>query len=116
MYLRNAWYVAGWGSEVERAPFERTILNEPIVMYRTQAGTVVALEDRCCHRSLPLSMGKVIGDELQCGYHGLTFDAGGTCVHVPGQSQIPPGAQIKSYPVTEKWGWIWLWMGGADAG
>ena len=67
MFLRNCWYVAAWDNEVGRAPFARTILNEPVVLFRTESGAAVALEDRCCHRHLPLSMGRVIGDQLQCG-------------------------------------------------
>ena len=114
MFLRNSWYVAAWDSEVGREPFARTILDEPIVMYRQGDGTPVAVEDRCCHRSLPLSLGKVVGDDLQCGYHGLRFDATGACTEVPGQAAIPPGARVRSYPVVEKWNWIWIWMGDAD--
>ena len=111
MFLRNSWYVAAWDREVMRKPFARTILNEPIVLYRKQDGTPVALEDRCCHRHLPLSMGTLIGDDLRCGYHGLRYDASGACVEVPGQPKIPPGARVRAYPVVEKWNWIWIWMG-----
>ena len=66
------------------------------------------MKDRCCHRHLPLSLGKVIGDRLQCGYHGLEYDAGGACVRVPGQTAVPPGARIRAYPVVERWGWVWI--------
>jgi len=89
----------------------RVFLGEPVVLYRKQGGTPVALEDRCCHRQLPLSMGKLEGDELRCGYHGLKFDASGTCVEIPGQSNIPPQARVRAYPVLEKFGWVWIWMG-----
>ena len=89
----------------------RTFLGEPVVLYRKQGGTPVALEDRCCHRQLPLSMGKLEGDELRCGYHGLKFDASGTCVEIPGQTNIPPQARVRAYPVLEKFGWVWIWMG-----
>lgn len=113
MFLYNAWYVAAWESEVADAPFARTILDEPVVLFRTQDG-VVALEDRCCHRALPLSMGRVVGDRLQCGYHGLEFDGTGACVKVPGQTRIPPGAEVRSYPVAQRYGWIWIWPGDPD--
>ncbi len=111
MFLRNAWYVAAWENEVGDAPFGRTILNEPVVLFRQSDGHVVALEDRCCHRHLPLSLGRVEGDNIQCGYHGLEFDASGVCVRVPGQSKVPPGAEIRSYPVVRRYGWIWIWTG-----
>ena len=114
MYLRNAWYVAAWDREVGREPLARTLLDEKVVLYRAEDGTPVALEDRCCHRHLPLSLGAVIGDELQCGYHGLLFDAAGACVEVPGQTKVPPGAAIRSYKLVERWGWVWIWMGEAE--
>lgn len=111
MFLQNAWYVAAWDDEVGREPLGRTILNQPIVLYRTAAGAPVALYDRCCHRMLPLSMGTVIGDDLRCNYHGLLYDSSGTCVRVPGQAEVPPGARVRSFPVVERWHWIWIWMG-----
>ena len=91
-FLRNCWYAAAWNHEVGPEPMARTFLDEPVVLYRTGDGTSVALEDRCCHRSLPLSLGRVMGDNLQCGYHGLTYAPDGACVEVPGQSLVPPGA------------------------
>ena len=111
MFLRNFWYVAAWPSEIGEKPLARTICGEEIAFYRTADGKVVALEDRCCHRNLPLTMGKVEGNNLRCGYHGLLFDTSGQCVEVPGQSQIPPGARVKSYPLVEKWKLLWIWMG-----
>jgi vanillate O-demethylase monooxygenase subunit len=111
MFVRNAWYVAAWDHEVAGTPFARTILNEPIVLYRRSDGTPVALADRCCHRGAPLSLGRVDGDDLECGYHGLVFAASGECVRVPGQTRIPPGARVRSYPVVERWRWLWVWMG-----
>ncbi len=101
------------GTEVGEIPLARTIMNEPVVMFRTPAGFAV-LEDRCCHRSLPLSMGKVVGNYLQCGYHGLEFDETGKCLKVPGQSQVPPGAEVRSYPVLRKYEWIWIWTGDSE--
>jgi len=111
MFLRNAWYVAAFTSEVGRDPLPRTLLNDKIAMYRTEDGTPVALEDRCCHRGLPLSMGQCVGDNLQCGYHGLQFDQSGQCVLVPGQANIPPRSVVRSYPLVERLNWVWIWMG-----
>jgi phenylpropionate dioxygenase-like ring-hydroxylating dioxygenase large terminal subunit len=113
MFLRNAWYVAAWDHELGDALVPRTILNENIVLFRGEDGAAAALEDRCCHRHAPLSAGKRVGGLVQCGYHGLTFDASGRCVRVPSQASVPPGAQVRSYPVIERHGWIWLWMGDA---
>ncbi len=111
MFLRNFWYVAASGQEVTRTPMPRTLLSDPVVLYRKEDGTPVALEDRCVHRHLPLSMGKLVGDLLQCHYHGLRYDGSGQCVAVPGQKTIPPGARVKSYPVVERYRWLWIWMG-----
>ena len=87
------------------------LLDEPVVLYRKEDGGVVALEDRCCHRQLPLSMGSLVHDTLRCGYHGLRFDASGKCVEIPGQASIPPQARVKCYPVLERYNWVWIWMG-----
>jgi phenylpropionate dioxygenase-like ring-hydroxylating dioxygenase large terminal subunit len=99
--------------EVGRQPLGRIMLNEPVVLFRTEKGAVVALEDRCIHRRFPLHKGTLIGDTLQCGYHGLVFDCSGNCIRVPGQAQIPKAAAIRSYPLVERWGWVWIWMGDA---
>jgi vanillate O-demethylase monooxygenase subunit len=111
MFLRNFWYVAASEQEIQQKPLGRTILGEPVVIFRTEDGKVAAFEDRCAHRRLPLSMGKVIGDVLQCHYHGLRFDRTGKCVRVPGQDIIPSGARVKTFPVVERYKWIWIWMG-----
>jgi phenylpropionate dioxygenase-like ring-hydroxylating dioxygenase large terminal subunit len=111
MFLRNFWYVAASAFEVGRNPLARMILGEPVVFFRKEDGTPVAFEDRCAHRHLPLSMGKLVGDTLQCHYHGLRYDASGVCVKVPGQDTIPPGARVKAYPVVERYRWLWIWMG-----
>ena len=111
MFVRNAWYVAAWGDELGQTPLSRRLLGDPIVFYRTKAGDVVALDDRCCHRHAPLSKGRVVEDAIRCGYHGLTFDSAGRCIAIPGQQLVPPGASVRCYPVTERWGWVWVWMG-----
>ena len=117
MYLRNRWYVAAWARELDEGPVGRTIMDEPVVFFRGADGVVAALEDACAHRYMPLSHGTVEEGRIQCPYHGLQYDGTGACVHVPGQAQVPPGARVKSYPVAEKWRYVWIWMGdpaGAD--
>jgi phenylpropionate dioxygenase-like ring-hydroxylating dioxygenase large terminal subunit len=114
-FLKNAWYVAAQSHEVTDGLFGRVICGEPVVLFRNDDGVPVALEDRCCHRHLPLSLGRRAGDGVQCGYHGLEFDAAGTCVSVPGQSKVPPGAAVRSYPVVERYRYIWIWPGDPDA-
>jgi len=111
MFLKNSWYVAGWDDEVTRAPRQIEVLGEKIVVFRKQDGEPAALEDACPHRKLPLSMGRVIGDHLECGYHGMTFDCSGGCIRVPGQDRIPPSASVRGFPVESRWGLVWIWMG-----
>jgi len=114
MYLRNSWYVAAWDHEVGSGLVPVKVLGEPIVLYRKTDGVVAALEDACPHRKLPLSMGRIKGDTVECGYHGLTFDCTGTCTRVPGAEKIPHVAQVQSYPIKERYGLLWVWMGDAE--
>ncbi len=111
MFLRNTWYVAAWSSEIGRELTSLKLLGEDVVFYRTEDGKPVALEDACPHRKLPLSMGNLRGDTVECGYHGLTFDCSGSCVLAPTQGQIPGSARVRSYPVADKWDLLWIWMG-----
>jgi phenylpropionate dioxygenase-like ring-hydroxylating dioxygenase large terminal subunit len=111
MFVRNNWYVAAWDHEVTRGLKRRIILDEPVVLYRRDDGTAVALEDRCCHRQAPLSMGKLKGNIVECPYHGLQFDSTGKCVRIPSQEKIPPSAKVRSYPLVEKNHWVWIWTG-----
>lgn len=115
-YLRNAWYVAAWSSEVGRELLERTILEEPIVLYRRENGEAVAIGNACPHRLAPLSMGKLVGDTVQCPYHGLRYDSSGACVLNPhAGGMIPPRMRVPAYTLVERHGLIWLWFGEAHA-
>ena len=114
MFIENLWYCAALTSELQPGPLRRVICNEPVVLYRDSSANVVALEDRCSHRHAPLSKGSIHGDHIQCDYHGLVFDRTGACVHIPHQNKIPPRAHIRSYPVAEKWGFVWIWRGAAE--
>jgi phenylpropionate dioxygenase-like ring-hydroxylating dioxygenase large terminal subunit len=110
-FLRNAWYAAAWANEVSRTPMARTILARPVVLYRKEDGTAVALADRCPHRSAPLHKGKLIGDNIQCPYHGLQFDASGGCVYNPSSSALPKAATLHRYPIVERHKAVWIWTG-----
>jgi vanillate O-demethylase monooxygenase subunit len=111
MFLRNFWYAAACSSELKRELFPRTILSEKIVMYRKLDGTVAALADRCTHKQAPLSTGTLCDDHVQCAYHGFVFDPSGRRVPPPGQEKLVFRARVKTYPVAEKHGFIWIWMG-----
>ena len=105
------WYVAAKADEVGRLPLARTICGQPLVMFRHQDGTAAILDDRCPHRLYPLSKGNVVGDEIECGYHGLRFDRTGTCTHIPAQGKIPSRFGVRSFPVAEASGLVHVWMG-----
>ena len=108
----NAWYAAAWDVEVARSLLPKTICNRPMVFYRTTAGRPVALANACWHRLVPLSMGRLRGDdEIQCGYHGICFDADGRATFMPAQETINPSASVHSYPVVERHRFIWVWPG-----
>ena len=111
MFVRNAWYVAAWADEIEAGPLARRICNEPIVLYRGPDDKAAALIDMCCHRGAPLHMGRVIEEGLECGYHGLVFGADGACVRIPGQDRVPERARVRSFPLEEQDGLLWIWMG-----
>ena len=114
-FVRNAWYLAAWSDELTAAkPLGCTMLGEPVVLYRLANGAPAALEDRCVHRSMPLSLGRVRGDVIECGYHGLQYDCAGVCVRIPGQRTIPSKARVRSYPVVEQDRCIFVWMGDAS--
>lgn len=115
MFLNNAWYVAGWAGDL--APGQtlaRKFLGQSVVLFRTEGGAVGALEDRCCHRSVPLSQGHMAGEMIRCAYHGLEYDRAGVCTKIPSQDRIPAKARVRSYPVSEQDALIWIWMGEAE--
>jgi phenylpropionate dioxygenase-like ring-hydroxylating dioxygenase large terminal subunit len=116
-YLQQAWYAAAFATEVGRRPLSRTLLGQPVVLYRTQSGTAVALSDVCPHRRAPLHRGTLHDDTLACPYHGLRFDPTGACVHNPNFNNPPPAIRAKPFPALERDGMIWVWLGdpaGAD--
>jgi len=115
-HLKNAWYVAALSTEVAPdAMFTRKILGVSVVLYRREDGQPVALQDRCPHRFVPLSMGKRAGDDIVCPYHALRFDPSGQCVHNPhGDGLVPKAAKVRSFPTAERDGFVWLWAGEAS--
>ena len=115
MFLRNSWYVLGWSNELDAAGgvLGRVIIGEPVVIWRDATGDLHAMEDRCPHRHAPLSKGRVEGTALRCMYHGMAFAGDGRCVAVP-LATSPPDIRVRTYPVVEKFDWLWVWMGDAS--
>jgi phenylpropionate dioxygenase-like ring-hydroxylating dioxygenase large terminal subunit len=112
-YLRNAWYVAALAREIQgEAMLSRKLLGEGVLIYRLKSGEFTALRDRCPHRFVPLHMGKRVEDDVVCPYHALRFNASGKCVHNPhGNQSIPEAARVHCYPLVERYGLLWIWMG-----
>lgn len=112
-FLRNAWYIAGYSEELDETPLlGRTILSQPVLLYRGEDNIVAAIGNVCPHRFVPLSLGKVVGTQVRCGYHGLEFDRTGKCVHNPHGAIGSLG--VPGYPLVERAGLLWIWMGDSD--
>ena len=109
----NHWYVVASSAEVKNQPLAVTLWHQDIVVYRDAAGKIHALEDRCPHRHVKLSHGKVLGNALECAYHGWQFNSAGECSEVPylAENQKLPNCKIRVYPVKEQDGFIWLFPG-----
>lgn len=111
-WLHDAWYVADWSETLKAGALHaRTLLGEPLVIFRDEDGALSALEDRCCHRLAPLSKGRLEPDGLRCMYHGMKFAPDGRCIEIPGQGTIPDKARVRRYPMLERGCWAWIWMG-----
>ena len=113
--LKNFWYACEFSHLITNSkPKQIELWNQRIVLYRDTAGKVVALKDVCPHRSAALSLGTVDGDCIRCPYHGWQFQTDGRCHEIPSNppnTPIPPRAKVTSYPVQEKYGFVWLFWG-----
>ncbi len=110
----DCWWVAAHGTELEEKPILRWILEMPIAIYRTEGGEAKALHNRCPHRWAPLHLGEVAGSNLVCPYHGMEFAPSGQCVKVPTQDRAPSAIRVRSFPVVERYGFVWLWTGALE--
>lgn len=108
------WYPMAQSAKVpRRGKVKAMFWKQPIAIFRDENGAVHAVENRCAHRHLELTLGEVKGCNLVCEYHGWEFDGGGECVHIPHEvkGNRRPEIRIKSYPVQEKYGLIWVFPG-----
>lgn len=112
--VRNRWYMAAFSNEISREPVERTLLNKPVVMYRKQDGSPVAMYGLCPHRYFPLAKGRVEGDAIVCGYHGFKFSSSGDCIDIPSQDSVSSKFCQPVYPLEERGPICWIWMGDVD--
>ena len=109
------WYPVAWSRELKPGKTIGTrYAGQPIALVRPrEGGSVFALEDRCAHRQVPLSKGQVKGDSVQCCYHGWAYGRSGRCIDVPylGKGKLPNG--VRTYPVREMDGLIFVFPGDA---
>lgn len=117
--LRNIWYFGLAARHLRPGKLvHREICGEPVVFGRTGDGTVFALRDNCPHRGAPLSEGCMRGDDVECCYHGWTFDRDGKCTSIPALVADDPvdltKITVHAYPVRERQGLIWVWVGDGD--
>ena len=112
--LKNKWYLICPSDELKNKIVKKRIFGEDIIFFRNQDGAIAALEDRCCHRNVNLSLGYLNSNTIVCGYHGWEYEKNGSCVNIPSQlpgDKIPPTAKIKSYPVKDFNKWVWVFLG-----
>ncbi|MCV7331319.1 Rieske 2Fe-2S domain-containing protein [Mycobacterium cookii] len=117
-YPLKCWYVAANCAELGEVPLGRRLLGRDVVLWRGASGSVNAFENRCAHRSFPLSHSRIDGDRLVCGYHGCTYDSDGNCVYTPSQPKVPTGMRVPVFPLLEEPPFVWIWLGppGASGG
>lgn len=108
------WYPVGWTSEVPRGKAVEVVFwKRSIALFRGEDGQLRALENRCAHRQLKLSLGQVKGCNLTCTYHGWEYDGAGKVAHIPHDlfGNKMPDIKVGSYPVKERYGIIWVFPG-----
>jgi phenylpropionate dioxygenase-like ring-hydroxylating dioxygenase large terminal subunit len=107
-----AWYVGCASSKLRNAPLSLTLLGTPLVLFRGREGKAAALLDRCAHRNIPLSEGRVVDCRLECRYHGWQYDESGQCAKIPG---LPLDAfprdnrSVPKFATAEQDGFVWIY-------
>ena len=112
-FLKNAWYMVAWAEEVPPSGLlARTICEQPLVIYRSDQDQLACLLDRCPHRFAPLSMGRLEGRSLRCGYHGVKFGPDGRCEENP-HGTLVSALSVRAFPIVERHKILWTWLGEA---
>ncbi len=111
------WFIAARSDQIKRRPLRRIILERPLVLFRESSGRVSVLEDRCPHKHVALSLGRVVGDSIECPYHGLCFGGDGRCTAQPSRAPDEPLPQkrVPHFMVVEQDDWIWVYLGANPA-
>jgi phenylpropionate dioxygenase-like ring-hydroxylating dioxygenase large terminal subunit len=113
--IKNQWYVADDSDAIPKGGRKRIRLcGLDFVLWRNDAGEAFCLSDVCIHRGASLGGGKVVEGSIECPYHGWRFGGDGVCNRIPSlgkDAAIPPRARVDSYPIIERYGWIWVFLG-----
>lgn len=112
--IKNRWYAIMESKEVKTKPVGVTRMNEKLVFWRDSNGALNCIFDQCCHRGASLSLGCVKVDEIQCPFHGFTYDGLGKVKTIPANGKsaiVPERYKVNAYKVKEAYGLIWIWYG-----
>jgi phenylpropionate dioxygenase-like ring-hydroxylating dioxygenase large terminal subunit len=117
-WLQRFWYPACASSRLRRAPVATRVLDEDLVVFRGSHGKPAALENRCCHQGVELSLGRVKAGTLACRYHGWRYDSSGRCIEIPSliDGGIPVACRVRHFECVEQDGYVWVWVGDASPG
>ena len=107
----QSWYAVALSEEVAETPVGKPFLGGRVVVYRDEAGDPVVLGAYCPHLGADLSIGEVVGSEIQCAFHHFRFGSDGACTWAPSKRGAPPRAKVQSFPTAESWGLIWAFNG-----
>ena len=106
----DAWYPIELSSNIQAGSITQAFLfGQEFAVWRNQVNQVMVWENRCAHRSVRLTLGRIVNDQLSCGYHGWRYGSTGACTYIPAHPSAPPprNACIKTFPVKEKDGLVW---------
>lgn len=110
--MKNYWYIIAAEDEIKKGSYlARYLLGLPLLIARNRSGDLFAMEDRCCHRNVQLSLGEFDGDNFTCGYHGWVYNSCGDCINIPSEKNGVRKRAIRNYPLVRKYGFIWIWVG-----
>lgn len=116
--IENQWYVVSESREIpKRRPIKIKRFSRFLTLWRNADGLLNCIDDQCCHRGASLSKGKLVGDHVECPFHGFQFGGDGQVKVIPANgrnAKVPASQKVHSYPVYERNGLVWVWYGDAN--
>ncbi len=114
----NNWSVVAASVEVPAGEIVQAFLHgQELALWRNAAGEIQVWANRCPHRGTRFTMGRIVDDQLSCGYHGWRFGSGGQCTYIPAHPKLPPPKTVcaKTFQAVERYGMIWTSLGAPEA-